>query len=166
MCANRKAVSWELESHDPRLPTCTKRVAAILEQNVLTITMDWLDRVERDGELTRVPLSTVDRMGQFPRLVWELAYRLPSLGRPGAQAASEAAAEQGTLRQSQGYSMRMIIEESHLLEVSIFEALYSYMSHENFCLVLSNPQTITDELDSQLRQTLASFTRQVAKKAA
>jgi hypothetical protein len=128
--------------------------------------MDWLGKVEHAPGLIRVQLSMDDRIGQFPRLVWEVADRLRSRGKPVTRGLSEAALEQGRHRQSQGYSTEMISEEFRVLKLSIFGALYDRLNSEEFRLVLSNAHTINDECDRQLRQTLASFTRRMARTAA
>jgi CheY-like chemotaxis protein len=164
--APTEPLSRKAENQDTRQPTYIEQVAAIVGQDVFETMMDWLDRVNCDDELTRVPLSTAERIGQLPSLLWELAQRLRSPRRPCTQAGSEAATKQGKLRQSQGYSMGMVAEESRVLQVSVFETLYKRMSAEDFRLVLSNAETITDECDCLLRQILSSFTRQAAKKAA
>jgi CheY-like chemotaxis protein len=150
---------------DTRPPAYMERVADILENEVFEILMDWLGRVEHDDELTHVPLNTEERIGQYPRLIWELALRL-HVPRDQDTQRTEAAIEQGRRRQSQGYSMGMITEEFRLLKLSIFEALYTGMSAGDFRIVLSNAETITDECDCQLRQILAGFTRQTVSIAA
>jgi len=47
----------KLEGREAQLATNEQRVAAILERDVFLTIIDWLDRVERDGELTRVTLA-------------------------------------------------------------------------------------------------------------
>jgi len=140
-------------------------VADTLERSTLATIVDWLDRVERDSELTRVPLSKEDRTGYVPRLIWDLAQRLRAQPKPGRKAASDAAMSHGKLRHSQGYSISMIVEESRILQVSIFETLYNRLGPELFRSVRSNSKIITDECDLQLKQTLASFTRRAQKVA-
>jgi CheY-like chemotaxis protein len=156
----------KLEVRDARLATNEQRVAAILERDVFLTIIDWQDRVERDDELTCVPLSKADRTGYLPRLIVELAHRLRAPRKPGAKAASDASVEHGKLRQLQGYWISMVVEEFRITQLCIFETLYNSLSPENFRLVLSEAKTITDECNSQLKQTLASFMRQAARIAA
>ena len=54
----------------------------------------------------------------------------------------------------------MIIEESRILQVSIFETLQQSLSSVDFSLLLVDVMTIADECDSQLKQTIISFTKQ------
>ncbi len=156
----------KLNSRDTQRSSCMGQVATILECNVFMTMMGWLDRVEHDDKLSCVSLSPEERTGQFAKLIEELARHLRSARKPVRGATSEAAAAQGALRHSQGYTIAMILKEMHIFEVSLFETLYSHMDLEDFRFVLSNSQAITGECDAQLKQTLASFTRQRAKSAA
>jgi len=60
----------------------------------------------------------------------------------------------------------MIIEESRILQVSIFETLQNNLSTVDFSLLLIDVMTIADEVDSQLKQTIVSFTEQASATAA
>jgi hypothetical protein len=122
--------------------------------------------VERDGDLTRVSLSREERTGHIPKLIQELAHRLQVPRMLEVKTVLQAAVDHGKLRYLQGCSISMIVEESRILQVCIFETLYNSLCPEDFCLVLSDSKTITDECKSQLKQTLASFTRRAAKDAA
>ena len=139
-----------------------ERVAAILESDTSAIIIDWLDRVERDGDLTRVPLSKEERTEHLPKLIWELARRLRVPRKPG----TKAAVRHGKARRSQGYSVPMIEKESRILQVCIFETLQNNLSTEDFSLLLTDAMTLDEGIDSQLKQTLTSFMRQTARIAA
>jgi hypothetical protein len=58
----------------------------------------------------------------------------------------------------QGYSIPMIIEESRMLQVSIFHTLQTNLDVVDFSMLLIDVMTIADEVDSQLKQTIVSFT--------
>ena len=51
----------------------------------------------------------------------------------------------------------MIIEESRILQVSIFHTLQTNLNRVDFSLLLNDVMTIADEVDSQLKQTVVSF---------
>ena len=57
----------------------------------------------------------------------------------------------------------MLVEESRILQVCIFKTLRSNLGAVDLALVLTDVMTIADEVDSQLRQTMASFTDQLAR---
>ena len=56
----------------------------------------------------------------------------------------------------------MIIEESRMLQVSIFHTLQNNLNVVDFSLLLIDVMTIADEVDSQLKQTIVSFTESAA----
>ena len=79
---------------------------------------------------------------------------------------SGAAVEHGKVRQSQGYSIPMIVEESRSLQVSIFKTLQNNLGTVDFSLLLIDVMTIADECDSQLKQAVSSFIEQAAQASA
>jgi DNA-binding response OmpR family regulator len=155
-----------LDKRRVKKPTNTERVASILERDATATINDRLDRVDSESELTCVPLSHDQRTGHLPKLLQELVHRLRVPRRLGTKQVSEAAVQHGKVRQSQGYSIPMIVEESRILQVSIFDTLQKNLSSVDFSLLLTDVMTIADECDSQLKQTLISFMGQVANIAA
>lgn len=77
-----------------------------------------MELVERDEELTCVPLSFEDRTGHLPNLIADLVNRLRLPSTTTAQI-SIAAREHGDLRRKQGYTAAMLVEESRSLQVSL-----------------------------------------------
>jgi hypothetical protein len=72
-------------------------------------------------------------------------------------AESPSAVEHGRLRFKQGYTAPMLVEESRILQVTIFGTLQNNRSALDFSVVLTDVMTIADEVDSQLAQMMASF---------
>jgi CheY-like chemotaxis protein len=133
-------------------------VAAILERSVQSTITAWLKRVEGEEKLTIISLNHDQRTGHLPKLIEDLVTRLRSFHPLGSKALSSAAAhEHGTLRRSQGYSAAMIVEESRILQVSIFETLQENLANIDFSLLLNGVMTIADEVDSQLSQAMESY---------
>jgi DNA-binding response OmpR family regulator len=152
----------KLKNRGTRTLTNTERVASILERETPATIKNWLDRVDVEEELTCVPLSKEQRTGHLPKLLQELVHRLRVPRNLGTKQVSEAAVQHGKVRQSQGYSVPMIIEESRILQVSIFNTLQNNLSSVDFSLLLTDVMTIADEVDSQLKQTITSFIGQAA----
>jgi len=155
-----------LDKHKVRKQTNIERVASILERDTTATINDWLDRVDGESELTCIALSRDQRTGHLPRLLQELVHRLRVPRNLGTKQVSEAAVQHGKVRQSQGYSIPMIVEESRILQVSIFNTLQKNLKTVNFSLLLTDVMTIADECDSQLKQTINSFMGQAAMIAA
>ena len=131
-------------------------VASILEHDLDATIQDWIALVEQDKELTCIQLSFEDRTGHLPNLIADLVYRLRLP--PNAKAnISIAAREHGDLRRRQGYTAAMVVEESRILQVSIFNTLQKNLSRVDFSKVLLDVITIADEVDSQLKQAMFSY---------
>jgi DNA-binding response OmpR family regulator len=138
----------------PRLPT--KSVASILEHDLETTVEAWMALVQRNGELTCIPLNFQERTGHLPNLLADLIHRLRMPATATANF-SLAAQEHGKLRRRQGYTAAMMVEESRILQVSIFNTLQNNLSSVDFSQVLLDVMTIADEVDSQLKQAMFSF---------
>jgi hypothetical protein len=51
----------------------------------------------------------------------------------------------------------MLVHESRILQVSLFETLKNNMNALDFSLLLPDVMTIADEVDAQLTQTMGSY---------
>jgi hypothetical protein len=131
-------------------------VADILERELQTLIKEWLTRVEKEPELMRIPLNYEERTGHLPRLMHDVNVRLRK-GDDTKAAISEAAADHGDLRHKQGYPVEMLIEESRLLQVSIFTTLHNNVTSLEFSTLLPNVVTIADEVDAQLKEQMKHF---------
>ena len=143
----------------------TESVADILESQLDGVIQEWLARVEREPELTAVVLNFQERTGHLPQLLHDVIRRL-RLDDETQAPISEAAAHHGDLRSKQGYTVAMAVEESRLLQVSIFSTLHRSQKHLDFNLVLPAVVTIADEVDAQLKQQMLRFMAADAAKVA
>lgn len=133
-------------------------VATILERSIVEILNAWYGRVEKDTQLMALPLDREQRTGHISQVLLDLVHRLRSrqpLG--GMQLCSVAARSHGQLRRTQGYSAAMMVDESRMLQVSVFETLNANIDCIDFGLLLTSVMTIADEVDSQLSQAMKSY---------
>jgi DNA-binding response OmpR family regulator len=142
-----------------------ERVAAILERDMQTTIQSWMSRVEHTEELTALSLTYQDRTGHLPLLLSDLVCRL-RLPPEAKSPVSSAAREHGILRRKQGYTVPMVVEESRILQVSIFNTLQNNLGRVDFGTVLLDVMTIADEVDSQLKQAMLGFMETAAAKSA
>jgi DNA-binding response OmpR family regulator len=131
-------------------------VASILEREIETTIQNWLDSVEQDAELTCIPLTRLERTGHLPKLLRDLIVRL-RLDSGLKAPISIAARDHGEMRLQQGYTATMVVEESRILQVSIFSTLQRNLVGVDFSKLLLDVVTIADEVDSQLKQAMFSF---------
>jgi hypothetical protein len=142
----------------------TKSVADILEHQLEGVIQDWLARVEKEPELSAVLLNFQERTGHLPQLLRDVIRRL-RLDNATQAPISEAASHHGDLRSQQGYTVAMAVEESRLLQVSIFSMLHKSQEHLDFSVLLPAVVTIADEVDAQLKQQMLRFMAADAAKA-
>ena len=131
-------------------------VADILDRELRTLIEEWFIRVENVPELTRIPLNYEERTGHLPGLMHDVSVRLRRDDDTKA-VISKAAADHGELRHKQGYPVEMLIEESRLLQVSIFTTLHNNVKNLEFSTLLPDVVTIADEVDAQLREQMKHF---------
>jgi CheY-like chemotaxis protein len=133
-------------------------VATILESSIESTIDAWYERVKKDKKLTTVSMSREQRVGHLPRILIDLVRRLRAFEALGSrELVSGAAEEHGRFRRQQGYSAAMMVEESRMLQVSIFETLQKNLACIDFSILLNGVMTIADEVDSQLSQAMDSF---------
>jgi hypothetical protein len=160
---NKSEVSAMLhEQADVTVLSKMEQVASILERDATATIADWLSRVNHDDELSGIILDDEERTGHLPNLLRELVHRLRVPRVLGTKQVSEAAVEHGKVRHSQGYSIPMIVEESRMLQVSIFQTLQANQKVVDSGSLLNDVTAIADEVDSQLRQAVVSFAESAA----
>jgi hypothetical protein len=133
-------------------------VASVLERETQITIDDWYSRVEADKGLAKVPLSREDRCAHLPEMFVDLVGRLRNPLPLGTRALTSAAAQKhGCLRREQGYTAAMIVEESRMLQVSIFQTLQLHVEETEAGVLLLYVMVIADEVDSQLAQAMSSY---------
>jgi DNA-binding response OmpR family regulator len=136
-------------------------VSEILRRCSEVVVTNWLLRTKQAKELNHLALKDEERTGHLPKLIGDLVSRLnrPVQGAPQDSDAvfSTAAVLHGELRYAQGYTPEMLVHESRILQVTLFETLKNNMNALDFSLLLSDVMTIADEVDAQLTQTMGSL---------
>jgi CheY-like chemotaxis protein len=133
-------------------------LAAILERTTGSTIQEWYKLVLKEKLVMSVPMSHDLRCGHLPQLFRELAARLRASTPIGSKGAvSPPAALHGLNRRRSGYSAAMLVEESRILQVTIFKTLENHLATIDPSLLLPGVMTIADEVDSQLSQTMAGF---------
>jgi DNA-binding response OmpR family regulator len=162
-------VHEKLLARKPSPRTPKERVAAILQRCTSGIVENWLVRVKKNKELNLVSLTDKERTGYLPKLIEDLIIRLREPNTPGEESdsvCSTAAAAHGKMRKLQGYTPGMLVHDSRILQVTLFEMLQSNLSALDFSLLLPDVMTIADEVDSQLTQAMDSYMNVIGKATA
>jgi CheY-like chemotaxis protein len=132
--------------------------AAILDRDANVLIERWSARLERVAQLADIPATVSERTEHLPEIIRSITARLrvsrviDAIDTPCA-----AAVAHGKLRYRQGYSAPLIVQESRILQVCIFETIERNLASVDFTSVLPDIMIIADEVDSQLKQTIESF---------
>jgi YesN/AraC family two-component response regulator len=133
-------------------------VAAILKRSTPKAIQEWFELVQADEKAMAVPLSFEQRCGHLPQVFRDLIARLLSSRPIGSrEAQSPAAVRHGVTRRKQGYTAAMLVEESRMLQVTVFDTLQRNLANIDFSVVLIGVMTIADEIDSQLSQAMQAY---------
>jgi DNA-binding response OmpR family regulator len=145
-------------NNGPQSEKVLESVASILERTSDSLIQDWMKHVALEERLMAVPMTLEDRSGHLRELIGDLVKRLRSFKPLGTRELRSIAAENhGLDRRRQGYSAALLVEESRLLQVSIFQTLQSNLANIDFSVMLIEVMTIADEVDSQLSQAMTSY---------
>jgi DNA-binding response OmpR family regulator len=158
-------INKRLASGAPVIRT-VETVAAILERSVPNAIQEWYGFVQADKKVMAVSLSEEQRCNHLPELFREVIARLLSSKPIGSkELISAAAAQHGIDRRRQGYTAAMMVEESRMLQVTIFHMLENNLATVDFSALLRGVMTIADEVDSQLSQAMTSYIGEPAMSA-
>jgi hypothetical protein len=136
-------------------------VADVLEGEAKSTIADWTMRVNSEADIIGIPMTSSDRSGHLPAMFRDLVTRLRSPLPLGTRAlTSDSAHDHGLCRREQGYTPAMIVEESRLLQVSIFQTLQMNLNRLDANVLLMDVMAIADEVDSQLAQAMTSYLKE------
>jgi hypothetical protein len=110
-------------------------IAEILSRNTDSAIQTWFDLLQQGEKVASVPMDYEQRCGYLPQVFRELISRLQASHVITKGRVSIAATKHGLDRRRQGYSAAMLVEESRMLEVSIFQTLHNHMANIDFSLV-------------------------------
>jgi hypothetical protein len=118
-------------------PRPIESVATILARETRSTIDAWLTRVDQEGDVLSIPMAHAESSAYLPQLFLDLVSRLQQPVTLGTRAlVSRSAAKHGILRREQGYTPAMMVEESRMLQVSIFETLERNLTSVEFTRVL------------------------------
>lgn len=141
------------------MPTRLKYdVASVLEREMQPTIAYWYGLVEGETSLLSIHLNRAERCAHLPEMLGDLVRRLRNPLPLGSKALrSVSAHNHGRMRRDQGYTPTMMVEESRLLQVSIFQTLQSHIEDTESGVLLLHIMAIADEVDSQLAQAMSSY---------
>jgi DNA-binding response OmpR family regulator len=157
-----------LRTRAPAKAATKERVSVILQRCANEIVLGWLARAKLNAELNLLKLSSEERTGHLFKLIDDLVSRLRKTSAAAIDSDalfSSAAVAHGELRYLQGYTPEMLVQESRILQVTIFGTLRNNLNVLDFSLLLPDVMAIADEVDAQLSQSMRSYMKR-SKQAA
>jgi DNA-binding response OmpR family regulator len=153
VAAIERALQQKREPHDSAPP---KHVADVLADNVAEITKRVVSAMKKQPQLERLELSDEQLRDGLPALVQELAEMLrANNGTPAAQL-MHSAALRGRLRQSQGFTIPMLIENLRLLEAAAYDVIHENMLLLELSELMPDLKRLNDSIALQLRESIAA----------
>jgi DNA-binding response OmpR family regulator len=153
-----EVIARRLESGPRSARRVIESVATILDRTTDDTIQRWLERVHLNENVMKIALSDETRSNHLPKVLADLVRCLRSSQPIGVtDIESHSAEEHGQLRHKQGYTAAMMVEESRMLQVSIFETLQKNLPNIDFSVLLQGVMAIADEIDSQLSQAVVCF---------
>jgi DNA-binding response OmpR family regulator len=151
----------------PSVVPAKEGVASILDRDLGITMARWLSRVEQLEELTVLPLSPKERTAYLPEMIGNITTRLrQTRAIEGIDMPCPAAVAHGQVRYRQGYTAPLIVQESRILQVCIFETVERNMATVDFPSLMADVMIVADEVDAQLKQTIDSFLTMQQEKVA
>ena len=142
----------------PSPPPPKEGVAAILDRDLDITIQRWMSRVEQVPELARLPVTAEERTKYLPAMMAAITARLrANRAIEVKDCVSPTAVAHGKIRFAQGYAAPLIVQESRMLQVCIFETIERNLATVDFTKVLPDIMIIADEVDCQLKQAVDSF---------
>jgi len=149
-------IEEKLHQRNPRHMVQPKPVVAILEENSQKIVADWLAAVVKVPEIASIKLSPEQRTDHLPGILQAIMHLLHS-GRDGSPALSTQAAQHGIARRQQGYTIPMILQETHVLHGVISQTLQQNLLAIEVSSLITDLIKVTSVLHDQLRESVSAY---------
>jgi DNA-binding response OmpR family regulator len=132
-----------------------RRLTEVLSQHLASITADWISQCHSDSELSRIPLSDLERSDHVPRVIQQ-ALGI-ALGDRLSEATTSAAREHGIVRRKQGYTVPLLIRETRLLDETISRCIQANLLAIDISHLISDLVAVNQTIQIQLEHSVAAF---------
>ncbi len=136
----------------------SKRVPRVIEEHKDWVIAHWLQRVKAQKELSSIPLSEEERRDHVPGLLEEaIAHARDEFI---SQKRQGAAAQHGTLRYHQNYTIPMLILESRLLQNVISDCVRSNFLVLDLSNLVPDLTKMWETISVELEESVHAYTDQ------
>ncbi|MGH9521236.1 MAG: response regulator [Terriglobales bacterium] len=144
-------------------PRATLRMAAqplgdFLGQHVDKIMGRALEAMKNHPRLAALRLADSERTDHIPELLDEIIRQLHSAhpDHPSREV-SRAGAIHGDVRRRQGYTQEMLVDDTRILDSSIFACVQDHFLHIDLSNLIPDLSRLNDGLEAHLQASLTSF---------
>jgi response regulator RpfG family c-di-GMP phosphodiesterase len=119
----------KLRERKPHRALAFQKLATILRESVEEITVKAVDKMKVDPQLSRLRLADSERATGIAEMIRSVAEGLESPVREISDTCMRAAREHGRIRRKQGYSIPDLVEETRVIDDSIYEFVEENLLH-------------------------------------
>jgi len=146
-------------------PVLTERLNQVIARNREGIIDVWYQEVERHPEISKVRLSREDRVDHLPEVFNEIVKPFAPNSETKPKAKS-AAYEHGEKRREQGYTIRMLLEETRILYRVLTNCMQKNLLQIDISNLLPDLIEVHDRMQAMLHHSLEAFLKEKVKTAA
>lgn len=134
-----------------------KRVPNVIRQNGEVAIERWLARCAANSELSGVPLSRTDRIGDLPDLLLDIADRVEQRAENMSERATETAMRHGIARREQGYTIPMLLVEASILQETLSELLQEHLLDIDISMLIPDMQQVSESINRVVETSARTF---------
>jgi DNA-binding response OmpR family regulator len=155
----------KLREREPHGALGFKRLATILRESVEQITVKAVHKMKVDSQLSRFRLADSQRATGIVEMIRSVAEGLESPDCQIPDTIMRPAREHGKLRRKQGYSVPDLVEETRLIDDSIYEFVEENLLHLDVSRLIPDLRQVNNTLERQLRHAIEAHTAKVKRAA-
>ena len=142
----------------PRQPVqMRKRISNFIREQCDDVIERWFVRCAANSELSGVPLSRTERIGDLPDLLLEIADRIEHHPESMSERAIATAMKHGVARREQGYTIPMLLVESSILEETLAELLQEHLLDIDISTLIPDMHQMTESINRAVETAARTF---------
>jgi ActR/RegA family two-component response regulator len=146
-------------------PVLTERLNQVIEKHRGEIIENWYNTVEKQPEISKISLSREERIDHLPVVLDGLVR--PLEGKVMVQGRLRSGAyEHGDKRRKQGYTAKLLLEETRILHQVIADCMQQNLLNIDISHLIPDIVEIHDRMNATLQLSLEAFLQDGVKTAA
>jgi len=157
------AIERRLTNPQPQHRLPAKRLHTFVRDNIDVIVNRTLQAMKKHRKLGALPLSDEQRVQNLREFLRSIAGTLEKQTESGlTESGLSLASEHGRLRRSQGYTLPMIVDDTRLLDQTVYELVQESLLELDLSYLIIDLRRFNDNLEQKLQQALNAFLEEKA----